>query len=182
MSLADSRTQFNFLDLLRVFSGILFLNAVASWWFTSSPTWGYSGKWINQRYLIHRLSRQNLSLTSQDLSLYNGSDPSLPIYIGINGSIYDVTASPQIYGPKGPYKFFSGKDAARAFVTGCFQKENEFTHDLRGLDPEEAKEDIESWQKYFEKNSKYWYVGSVSHGPLTGEPPEPCEHRKYPHY
>jgi len=38
-----------------------------------------------------------------------------------------------MYGPGGAYGFFSGKAAARAFVTGCFK--DDLTHDIRGLDP-----------------------------------------------
>lgn len=58
--------------------------------------------------------------------------PGLPIYIAINGSVFDVSASPQTYGPGGGYGFFSGKDAARAFVSGCFRED--LTWDLRGLE------------------------------------------------
>ncbi|OBA23404.1 cytochrome b5 [Metschnikowia bicuspidata var. bicuspidata NRRL YB-4993] len=182
MNPSESRTRFNVLDIVRVFAGILLINALASWWFTSSPTWGYTGKYIDQRYLKHRLFGRQVTLTPQELRLRDGTDTSLPIYIGIGGRVYDVTASRHIYGPKGPYAFFSGRDAARAFVTGCFQKEDEFTHDIRGLDPEEARADIQSWQDYFERSSKYWYVGTVIHEPLTGDPPAPCDHQKYPHY
>lgn len=182
MSTDNYRTRFNVLDCFRLLSGVLLLNALASWWFTSTSTWGYSGKWIDQRYVRHRLFGRNIFLTPYELSLRNGTDSSLPIYVAISGRMYDVTASPGIYGPKGPYAFFSGKDAARAFVTGCFEKKDEFTHDIRGLDPDEARDDIKSWQDFFEHNLRYWYVGEVLHEPLEGEPPSPCMHRKYPHF
>lgn len=66
------------------------------------------------------------------MSLYNGTDTTLPIYLGLNGSIYDVSASPHLYGPGGSYHFFAGRDATRAFVTGCF--EEDLTGDLRGVE------------------------------------------------
>jgi hypothetical protein len=50
-----------------------------------------------------------------------------------SGDVYDVSANRRVYGPSGGYGFFSGKDAARAFVTGCFK--DDLTHDIRGLDP-----------------------------------------------
>jgi predicted heme/steroid binding protein len=73
-----------------------------------------------------------ISLTDAELTLYNGTDPSLPIYVGLNGSIYDVSASPSTYGPGGSYGFFAGRDATRAFLTGCFQ--DDLTPDLRGVE------------------------------------------------
>jgi hypothetical protein len=50
-----------------------------------------------------------------------------------SGDVYDVSANRRMYGPGGGYGFFSGRDAARAFVTGCFK--DDLTHDVRGLDP-----------------------------------------------
>lgn len=176
----QSRDSFNLLDILRLVSGLLLFNAFASWWFTSTSTWGYKGRWINPRYLQYRVYGQNVDLTLDELALYNGTDSLLPIYVAINGSVYDVTSAPDIYGPKGPYRFFSGRDSARAFVTGCFQNPQEFTYDLRELDPAEAEQDIKSWQHYFEKSDRYWYTGIVHHEELTGPPPPPCKHVKYP--
>lgn len=76
--------------------------------------------------------RGPLQLTPSQLALYNGTDPKLPIYLALNGSIYDVSASPKLYGPGGNYGFFAGKDATRAFVTGCF--EEDLVGDLRGVE------------------------------------------------
>jgi len=50
-----------------------------------------------------------------------------------SGDVYDVSSNRRIYGPGGGYEFFAGRDAARAFVTGCFKED--LTHDIRGLDP-----------------------------------------------
>ena len=75
-----------------------------------------------------------LHLTDAQLSLYNGSDPALPILLALNGSIYDVSASPHLYGPGGSYAFFAGRDATRAFVTGCFEEEEQLSGDLRGVE------------------------------------------------
>ena len=71
-------------------------------------------------------------MTPAELALYNGTDNSLPIYLAINGSVYDVSASPDYYGPGGSYHFFAGQDGTRAFVTGCFDED--VTPDLRGVE------------------------------------------------
>ena len=83
-----------------------------------------------------------VSLTDIELRQYDGSNPDKPIYLALNGTIYDVSASPQTYGPGGSYHFFAGRDAARAFLTGCFVEDA--IPDLRGVermfipvDPEE---------------------------------------------
>lgn len=49
--------------------------------------------------------------------------------------MYDVSAGKSYYGKGGGYSFFSGKDATRAYITGCF--DTHLTHDLRGLKEEE---------------------------------------------
>ena len=72
------------------------------------------------------------ALTDSDLKAYDGSDPTKPIYLAINGTIYDVTAGVRHYGPGGSYHFFAGKDASRAFVTNCFEEDG--NPDLRGVE------------------------------------------------
>ena len=177
----EERSNFTLLDILRVIGGLLLLNAIGSWYFTSSTTWGYKGKLLNINYIKHRLSGHDLNLTMEELALYNGSDPNLPIFLALNGSVYDVTSSRHIYGPGGSYSILPGKDCARVMVTGCFNKEDEFTYDLRGLDMEEAIQDISNWQKFFENHKKYWYVGTVQHEPLGEHVPAPCNHAKFPY-
>lgn len=71
-------------------------------------------------------------MTDAELLSYDGSDPNKPIYLALNGTIYDVTAGRRVYGPGGSYNVFAGKDAARGFVTGCFAEDS--TPDLRGAE------------------------------------------------
>lgn len=179
---SDERRRLSLLDLLRVFGGLLLANAFLSWWFTSSATWGYEGRWIDPKYVKFRLIGSAVDLSLDELSLYNGTDPALPIYLAIYGKVYDVSNGRSIYGPGGSYSFFSGRDSARAFTTGCFNKPDEFTYDLRGLDMHEALHDITGWQTYFGTHDRYWYVGEVRHEHIKGEPPAACEHMKFPGY
>lgn len=68
---------------------------------------------------------------------YNGEDPTLPIYVAVNGSVFDVSSNPVTYGPGGGYGFFAGRDAARAYVSGCFAED--LTWDLRGVEEQFIK-------------------------------------------
>ncbi|KAL7272104.1 hypothetical protein RUND412_005098 [Rhizina undulata] len=121
------------LDVLRVISAVLLLSVAFSWFVTDgeSITWGYRPRqlrWNN----IKNLFKTPLNLSDADLALYDGSNPNLPIYVAVNGSVFDVSANPATYGPGGGYSFFAGKDASRAFVSGCFRED--LTWDLRGLE------------------------------------------------
>lgn len=134
--------------------------------------------------------RGPLYLTPAELATYNGSDPSKPLYLAINGTIYDVSSNARTYGPGGSYQYFSGVDAARAYVTGCFAEDR--TPDMRGVeemylpidDPvvdrhwtkeelaELKKEELAKaekkvydnlahWVNFFKNSPKYDFVGYV---------------------
>ncbi|KZF24019.1 cytochrome b5 [Xylona heveae TC161] len=121
-----------FIDILRSLAGLVLLGGILSYFITSSSfSWGWRPAWTRTGPLKTMLFGP-ISLTPVELSLYNGTDPALPIYVAVNGSIYDVSASPRLYGPGGSYSFFAGRDAARAFVTGCFQED--LNADLRGVE------------------------------------------------
>jgi predicted heme/steroid binding protein len=125
-----------------------------------------------------------------DLKAYDGTDPTKPILLAINGTIYDVSNGRKHYGPGGSYHLFAGADASRGFVTGCFDTDR--TPDMRGVeemflpldDPEidglyssgemkklkgkekrEAKEKVHEalkhWVDFFGKSKKYTRVGEV---------------------
>ena len=93
-------------------------------------------------------------MTPAELARYDGSNPDLPVYLAINGTIFDVSAGRHTYGPGGSYHHFAGRDASRGFVTGCFAQDT--TADLRGAeemfipvdDPNDEKEkQLSSGQK-----------------------------------
>jgi predicted heme/steroid binding protein len=60
-------------------------------------------------------SSQSVSLptfSAAQLAVYDGTNSSLPIYIGLNGLVYDVTAGSRFYAPRGPYYFLAGLDSS----------------------------------------------------------------------
>ncbi|KAJ9664074.1 hypothetical protein H2201_005314 [Coniosporium apollinis] len=167
------------------------LEAWGFWMVTGeSVAWGYR-PWWSRGEQVRAWWNGPIRLTDAQLSVYSGTDPIKPIYVGLNGSIYDVSAGRHFYGPGGSYHFFAGRDAARAFVTGCF--EEDLTPDLRGVEemfipvdapeaPEltkaelknrrardmkvarrKVRETLEGWAKTFrgESGRPYFLVGEI---------------------
>lgn len=95
--------------------------------------------------------------TVEELSLYNGSDPQLPILLGVLGSVFDVTKGRSHYGPGGGYNHFAGRDASRAFVSGNFTGDG-LTDTLRDLSSAQVKSVVD-WRDFYFRS--YTYVGKL---------------------
>ncbi|RAL41911.1 hypothetical protein DM860_009093 [Cuscuta australis] len=93
----------------------------------------------------------------EQLALYNGSDPNLPILLSIIGSVFDVTKGKNHYGVGGSYNHFSGRDASRAFVSGNFTGDG-LTDSLHNLSSTEVKSIVE-WRDFYFKT--YTFVGKL---------------------
>ncbi|KAJ3343222.1 hypothetical protein HDU93_009206 [Gonapodya sp. JEL0774] len=121
------------------------------------------------------------TFTEAELAEFDGSDPEKPVYLAFRGKVYDVSSNRDTYGKKGQgYNMFAGRDAARAFVTGCFNPEDgHLTHDLRGLTEDEVS-GLKEWGDFYEKEGKeggkYPYIGTVIHEPIPSDRPipKPC--------
>lgn len=50
--------------------------------------------------------------TALMLKKYNGTDPTLPIYLALDGYVYDVTKGKEFYVSGGPYHYLAGKDSS----------------------------------------------------------------------
>ncbi|KAK3725355.1 hypothetical protein LTR37_000325 [Vermiconidia calcicola] len=120
------------LDVIRIIAGLFLLNSLGSYFVTGdSMLWGWR-PWFVRPRVVMRWMQGPVLLTDAQLTLYNGTDPNLPVYLALNGTIYDVSAGRRVYGPGGSYHVFAGKDAARGFITGCFTEDA--TPDLRGAE------------------------------------------------
>lgn len=93
----------------------------------------FIGEYVHNIECCVANNKQNSAVLLDDAQLqaYDGSDPSKPIYVALDGIIYDVTPGARFYGPGGSYHVLAGKDAARSYVTGCFEDDNS---DLRGAE------------------------------------------------
>uniref|UniRef100_A0A093UUU1 Membrane steroid-binding protein 2 n=1 Tax=Talaromyces marneffei PM1 TaxID=1077442 RepID=A0A093UUU1_TALMA len=132
----DENFCISLLDVLRVIVTLVVLTVGLSYYVTSGESyiWGFERQrpWWMRYNGIKQCLQGPVILTPSQLALYDGTDPSLPIYLALNGTIIDVSANPGVYGPGGGYHFFVGRDATRAFVTGCFQED--LTGDMTGVE------------------------------------------------
>jgi membrane-associated progesterone receptor component len=96
------------------------------------------------------------SITMAELERHNGADPELPIYLAIEGVVYNVSKGRQFYGPDGVYPF-AGRECARAFAL-LSTDVSECNKNLSGLSPVEM-EHLKDWQAKF--NSKYPIIGKI---------------------
>lgn len=53
---------------------------------------------------------QDLKLTKQQLGKYNANNPDKKYLVALQGVLYDVSAAPQDFGPRGAFKSLSGSD------------------------------------------------------------------------
>ncbi|KAJ1958563.1 hypothetical protein GGI12_004699 [Dipsacomyces acuminosporus] len=155
--------------VLRIFLALIGLSVCLSYLITESALWGYQSKWTNWRNYIPRTQR---TFTQQELAQYDGSDPTKPLLLAIEGDVYDVTSGWAFYGPGSSYSLFAGRDSSRAFGTNCLSRGDHLTHDTRGLTDGEIAA-IKGWHKFFDNHQRYVKVGVVKLGALDPNSPIP---------
>ncbi|KIV81566.1 hypothetical protein PV11_03742 [Exophiala sideris] len=192
------------LDVLRVIVTLIGVSCALSYYLTSGSSylWNYN-PWFLNASKVGQWWAGPLNLTPEQLALYNGSDPQKPIYLAINGTVFDVSEGRHTYGPGGSYEVFAGRDASRSFVTGCFLEDR--TGDLRGAeeiyipieDPDEeissgarktraekerreAKkrvlQEVAKWEGFYRNSKKYFEVGKLVGVPeYSDNAPKLCE-------
>ena len=195
------------IDILRVLFVLIGVVSVASYYVTSGDSFilGLPRPWFTKPAEVSRYFQGPINLTPSELVKYDGTDPSLPILLAVNGTIFDVSAGAHTYGPGGSYHPFAGHDASRAFVTGCFMEDR--TSDLKGAedtylpveDPDEAissaerktraererrlarkkvRDEVNKWHDFYKNSKKYFEVGKVIY--TLDDPMQPakplCEH------
>ncbi|KAG0144148.1 hypothetical protein CROQUDRAFT_65321 [Cronartium quercuum f. sp. fusiforme G11] len=137
--------------------------------------WGYDGKYVQLNYYF---PGPETVFTLEKLAEYDGvKDPSKPLLLAIDGNVYNMDKNKAIYGPGGTYHHFAGKDASRAFVTGCFK--TGLTYDTRGFTKQQQKA-LAHWANFFENSPKYPKVGRVIRPSIDPASPLPqdCDPKK----
>ena len=103
------------------------------------------------------------TVTQTELEDGDGVDGA-PVYVALRGRVYDVSAGQKFYGPGKPYHHFVGRDASRAFATGCRAAEC-VSADLDGLPPSQLRE-LDRWMEMYETHDKYTFVGTLVEDPV----------------
>lgn len=96
-------------------------------------------------------------LSAESLRYYCGYDIMRPVLLAVQGKVYDVTPSFDLYGPGKPYHVYAGREVARALAVGSLQ-EDDCCGGVEGLSPEQLQQLRE---KVAEFDLKYDEVGKV---------------------
>ena len=96
-------------------------------------------------------------MTLEELALYDGTHAEVlnRVYLAAKGTIFDVTAKPEFYGPGAGYNVFAGKDASYGLAKTSL---DEVTGDLSTLSMSE-RDTLDQWYNLF--TDKYHIVGKV---------------------
>ena len=100
-------------------------------------------------------------LLPHELARHNGADKSLPVYVAIRGTLYDVSARRDMYGVVGQgYNCFAGRDASFALAKHSTDEKDCAVSDISGLTAGEL-DALEQWEGSFRQ--KYPVAGHVVH-------------------
>ena len=94
------------------------------------------------------------NFTAEQLKAFDGTKDEKtgedrPVYLSVNGKVFDVTDGKDFYGPEGPYANFAGRECGVALAKMSFDTEH--LDDLEGcnnLSPSE-KNELEGWIEKF---------------------------------
>jgi len=95
-------------------------------------------------------------MTLEELAAFDGSSKDLPILLGINGKVYDVTKGKDYYGKEGGYHVMAGKDASRLLAKNLLDPKKDNGQPLT----EDENRQLKQWQDFFE--NKYSVVAVVA--------------------
>ena len=123
---------------------------------------------VHEVFLSTDIAADNDALwTLEKLSKYRG-EAGMPIYIALDGNIYDVSQSQGFYGPGGGYHVFAGRDATRGLAKGLLEEKDVLTNpgDKSDFSAMEHMK-LDDWVDRY--NSKYPIVGKLGGAPNTSK-------------
>jgi predicted heme/steroid binding protein len=169
-----AQEEVGLVGLMKFILILIVFTLLAGKFFTGSFLWEYESKWTR---LKTYWPTNQLLFSERKLATFDGSNQGQPIYLAIDGDVYDVSSNRETYGPGGSYHMMAGVDAARSFATGCFATHR--THDVRGLN-EQERAGLDHWKEFFADHKTYLKVGKVVHHPIDPSSPIPehCDPKK----
>lgn len=99
--------------------------------------------------------------TLDELLPFNGRDRE-HILLGVGNNVYDVSSSPQYYGPDGSYAALAGRDASQSLASNRilkFESGHLQTFDTFTKMSSEERSTLNDWIAFFDR--KYPQVGTV---------------------
>jgi len=100
---------------------------------------------------------KNDQFTPQSLAAHNGTNPGLPVYVAVKGTVFDVSPSGRTYLPGGAYSVFAGKDGSKALGISSVKPEDAVA-DYSSLNADQLKV-LDNWYNFFVE--RYNIVGKV---------------------
>mmetsp|Transcript_2647 Transcript_2647/g.3827 ORF Transcript_2647/g.3827 Transcript_2647/m.3827 type:complete len:200 (-) Transcript_2647:74-673(-) len=101
--------------------------------------------------------------TEEELRKFDGSTSDTPIYLALNGDVFDVSKGRSYYGPGGSYGLFAGRICDRALAISKLE-ESELTDNLENI----KKDEVEMWAYWVQFfGEKYPKVGKLDKDGMT---------------
>lgn len=106
------------------------------------------------------------NFTVQQLRYFDGTKDSKsgddkPVYLSVNGTVFDVSAGRDFYGPEGPYSKFSGRECGIALAKMSF--DDQHLDDVKGCETLNfgEKTQLEEWYQKFKYYRAYPVKGRL---------------------
>jgi membrane-associated progesterone receptor component len=106
------------------------------------------------------------NFTTKQLAYFDGtkdekSDEDKPVYLSVNGIVFDVSNGRDFYGPEGPYEKFAGKECGVALAKMSFDEQH--LGDLKGCNDLSfgEKNELEGWIEKFTYYRNYPIKGRM---------------------
>lgn len=114
-------------------------------------------------------AEDRMTITREELEEFDGFEGA-PLYLSVKQRVYDVSGGAMFYGEGKEYHNLVGKDASRAFGTGCRVGVDRTGHEcmaesVEGLNKRELRE-VERWLELYETHDKYTFIGHLVEDPV----------------
>lgn len=96
-------------------------------------------------------------MTLETLDMYSGFDPTRPILLSVNGTVYNVSEGREFYGRGGSYHAMAGKECARALAKMSLN-EDDFSSEVSDCSDQELQR-LNEW--IVKIKEKYPAVGKI---------------------